>query len=186
MLIDDPLKAAILLPLVLVVTLCAITDMSTHRIPNIVLLPALSLALLINGLLAGFPGLGQCVLGLLAGMAVLFPLYYIGGTSAGDVKLLGVVGAYLGASGAITAGLATFVFGGVLGLLFIAWRIVEPILAMHIEQLIRTTGTTGPSLIRTPIIRDRSKHAVFPYAPAIACGTYFTLWHLGYFSLVTG
>ena len=53
--IYDPLNAAILVPLLLVVTLCAITDISTHRIPNIVLLPALSLAFLINGLLAGFP-----------------------------------------------------------------------------------------------------------------------------------
>ncbi len=184
--IDDPLKAAILLPLVLVVSVCAITDISTHRIPNIVLLPALSLAFLIQGLMAGLPGLGQCVLGLAAGLAVLFPLYFIGGTSAGDVKLLGVVGAYLGASGAITAGLATFVFGGVLGLVFIAWRVIEPILAMHIEQLVRNTGTTAPSLIRATMTRDRSRSAVFPYAPAIACGTFFTLWHLGYFSQVTG
>ena len=184
--IDDPLKAAVLLPLIVVVTLCAITDISTHRIPNIVLIPALSLAILINGLLAGLPGLGQSVLGLAAGMAILFPLYYVGGTSAGDVKLLGVVGAYLGASGAITAGLATFVFGGALGVLFIAWRVIEPILSMHIEQLTRNTGATAPSLIRATMTRESSKTNVFPYAPAIACGTYFTLWHLGYFSLVTG
>lgn len=184
--IDDPLKAAILLPLILVVTVCAITDISTHRIPNIVLLPALALALLINSLLAGLPGLVQSVLGLVLGLAVLFPLYFVGGTSAGDVKLLGVVGAYLGANAAITAGLATFVLGGVFGVLFISWRAIEPILMTHFEQFVRNFRATAPSLITTATTHDKSKAAAFPYAPAIACGTYFTLWHLGYFSQVTG
>ena len=184
--IDDPLKAAVLLPLILVVTACAITDISTHRIPNIVIFPALALAFLINSSLAGFFGLFESVLGLVFGMAVLFPLYFVGGTSAGDVKLLGVVGAYLGGSAAITAGIATLVFGGVLGALFITWRIIEPILSTHIEQLVRNLGATSPSLIRTTTTRHKSRTNAFPYAPAIACGTYFTLWHLGYFSQVTG
>jgi len=184
--IDDSLKAAILLPLILVVTVCAITDISTHRIPNIVLLPALALAFVINSLLAGFSGFFECLLGLVFGMAVLFPLYFVGGTSAGDVKLLGVVGAYLGANAAVTAGLATFVIGGVLGIVFIAWRVIEPILMMHTEQLLRGFRTTEPSLIRATVTQDKTKSAAFPYAPAIACGTYFTLWHLGYFSQVTG
>jgi prepilin peptidase CpaA len=184
--IDDPLKAAILLPLILVVTVCAITDVSTHRIPNIVLFPALALAFLINSLLAGFPGFFESVLGLVFGMAVLFPLYFVGGTSAGDVKLLGVVGAYLGGSAAITAGIATLVIGGVLGIVFIAWRVIEPILMTHVEQLLRGFGTTEPSLIRATATQDNTKTAAFPYAPAIACGTFFTLWHLGYFSQVTG
>jgi prepilin peptidase CpaA len=183
--IDDTLTAAIAVPLIVVVTLCAITDISTHRIPNIVLLPALSLAFLVNGLLGGFPGLLQSILGLVLGMAVLFPLYFIGGTSAGDVKLLGVVGAYLGASAAVTAGLATFVIGGLLGIVFIAWRVIEPIVMTHIEELMRGFGTTAPSLIRTTMTRGKSS-AAFPYAPAIACGTYFTLWHLGYFGQLTG
>lgn len=184
--IDDPLKGAILLPLILVVTVCAITDISTNRIPNIVIFPALALAFLINGLLAGFTGLFESVLGLVFGMAALFPLYFVGGTSAGDVKLLGVVGSYLGGGAALVAGIATLVIGGVLGALFITWRVVEPILSSHIEQLIRNFRTTAPSLISTTMTRDKSGAAVFPYAPAIACGTYFTLWQLGYFSQLTG
>lgn len=185
MLIDDPLKVAILLPLILVVTVCAITDILAHRIPNIVLGPALLLAIMINSLLAGFSGLLDCILGLALGMAMLFPLYFAGGTSAGDVKLLGVVGAFLGANGAITAGIATFIIGGVLGVLFIAWRLVEPMLMAQIAQIVRFTGTATPPLIRT-MARDGSRKAEIPYAPAVACGTYFSIWHLGYFSQVTG
>lgn len=185
MLIDDPLNAAIVLSLLLLVTLSSITDILTHRIPNLVLGPALLLALITHSLLAGIPGFVDSVLGMVVGLAMLFPLYFSGGTSAGDVKLLGVVGALFGASGAITAGIATLIFGGVLGVLFIAWRVIEPVLMMQITQRVRFTGTTAPPLIRM-VSNDKSRSARFPYAPAIALGTVYTLWHLGYFGQVTG
>ncbi len=179
--IDELLKLTITVSLLLVVTLCAITDISEHRIPNIVLWPALLLAVVVNGLLAGLPGLLDSFLGLALGLAMLFPIYSLGGTSAGDVKLLGVVGALFGVNGALIAGIATFFFGGVLGVLFIVWRAIEPILATHIAQLFRANGPAGPELIGMAT-RSRSGKSEFPYAPAIACGTYYSLWHLGYFS----
>ena len=181
--IDEPLKIAIVLSLLLVVTLCAVTDILAHRIPNIVLWPALSLAFIFNSLLAGLPGLLDSILGLVLGLAMLFPFYFVGGTSAGDVKLLGVVGALLGANGALTVGLTTLVFGGVLGVLFIAWHVIERILATHVAQLVRFSGPIAPPLIKS-LTRTRISSSEFPYAPAIACGTYFSLWHLGYFSQV--
>jgi prepilin peptidase CpaA len=92
---DAPLGIAMMLPLLVMVTLCAVTDIWTHRIPNIILWPALTLAFFANSLLAGLPGVLDCSLSLLFGLAILFPLYFVGGTSAGDVKLLGVVGAFL-------------------------------------------------------------------------------------------
>ena len=185
MLINDPLNAAIVLSLLLVVTLSSISDVLTHRIPNIFLGPALLLALIIHSLLAGISGFLDCVLGLAIGLAMLFPLYFAGGTSAGDVKLLGVVGALLGANGALIAGVATYVSGGVLGVLFIAWRLIEPILLIQIAQLVRPTGTSPPPLIRT-VPRDASRKAEIPYAPAIAFGSFYSLWHLGYLSKVIG
>lgn len=183
MLTDDPLQAAIVVSLLLVVTLCAITDVLEHRIPNIVLLPALVLALIFNGLLAGLPGLLDCVVGLVLGFAMLFPIYFLGGTSAGDVKLLAVVGALLGSHGALIAGVATFFFGGALGVLYIVWRVIEPVLAMHVAQHLRENGPTASAQIKT-LTRDPSGDSGFPYAPAVACGTYYSLWHLGYFSQV--
>ncbi len=186
--IDESLVSAVTVSVLIVVTLCAITDILEHRIPNSVLLPALLLAFLFNGLLAGLPGLLNCFLGLVLGMAMLFPLYFLSGTSAGDVKLLGVVGALLGAKGALIAGVATLCFGGVLGILFIAWRLIEPILVAQIAQIAQIIGPDGPT--ESPMIRttsdDKAWKSVFPYAPAIACGTYYALWHLGYFSQILG
>lgn len=174
--VDETIKSAIELSLLLVVTLCALTDVLEHRIPNVVLFPALLLAFLFNALLAGIPGLLNCVLGLLLGLAVLFPFYIVGGTSAGDVKLLGVVGAFLGMDGAWIAGAATLVLGGVLGVLFIVWRVIEPIVTTHVAQLVRSDGPLAPPP------RYKSAKADFPYAPAIALGTLYSLWRLGYFT----
>lgn len=168
------------LPLLVMVTLCAVTDIWTHRIPNIILWPALTLAFFANSLLAGLPGVLDCALGLLFGLAVLFPLYFLGGTSAGDVKLLGVVGAFLGTNGVIIAGVATVIFGGVLGLLFIVWRVIEPIFVMQIAQLAHKAEAAEPPMTGT-MTHNSSRSAEIPYAPAIACGTYFALWQLGYF-----
>jgi len=181
--INDPLMFAITVPLLIVVTLCTITDVLEHRIYNSVLLPALLLAFLLNTLLAGLPGLLDSFLGLVFGMAVLFPIYFLRGTSAGDVKLLGVVGAFLGTKGALIAGVATLCFGGVLGILFVVWRLIEPIVIAHVAQIAGPDGPPGRRMM-TATRADSAWKAVFPYALAIACGTCYALWHLGYFSPV--
>ncbi|MBU2675626.1 MAG: prepilin peptidase [Gammaproteobacteria bacterium] len=181
MLVDEQLIAAINLSLILVVTLCAVTDIAENRIPNIVLFPALLLAFVCNSMLAGIAGFVECLLGLVLGMSMLFPFYFTGGTSAGDVKLLGVVGALLGAQGVFIAGAATLVFGGALGILFITWRVIKPKLLLYTTQLIRFGESTGPTLLVTATA-DVNRKTYFPYAPAIALGTYYSLWDLGYFS----
>jgi len=178
--IDDPLEIAMMLSLLVMVTLCAVTDIWTHRIPNIILWPALTLAIIANGLLAGLPGVLDSAIGLFFGLAILFPLYYVGGTSAGDVKLLGVVGAFLGTKGVMIAGFATVIFGGVLGLMFIFWRVIKPILVTQITQLAHEAGAAEHPMNGT-MTRNSLRNVEIPYAPAIACGTYFSLWHFGYF-----
>lgn len=185
MLINETFNTVIVMPLLALVTLCAITDITDNRIPNVLLLPALLLALIGKSFLTGIPGFLDCMQGLLLGFAILFPFYLTGGTSAGDVKLLGVVGALLGAKGALIAALATLVFGAALGLLFLAWRVIKPILLMYTGRLMRSDGLTQPMLTRASI-PEISGSTYFPYAPAIMCGTYFSLWHLGYFSQVMG
>ena len=179
------LNSAIVHCVLIVVTLCAITDIREHRIPNSVLLPALVLAIVLNSLLGGFLGLVDCVLGLALGMAMLFPLYSLGGTSPGDVKLLGVVGALLGVQGSLTASVATLCFGGALGIIFVAWRLIEPILNAYIAQFVDPHGSRARLVLQTARVESEWK-AVFPYAPAIACGSYFALGHLGYFSPMFG
>ena len=56
------------------------------------------------------------------GLALFVPLYALGGMGAGDVKLLGAIGAWLGPMGAVWTGLYGAIAGGVLALAVAVWQ----------------------------------------------------------------
>ena len=62
---------------------------------------------------------------------MLMPLYIMGAMGAGDVKLLGVAGAFVGPFGALIAGLATYIVGAIYGVLWILWHRLRPAAASH-------------------------------------------------------
>jgi len=102
------------------VVLCGIAtwwDLRYRRIPNLLTLPALELALCLHGATEAGPGLLLSAGGALAAGALLLPGYVMRFTGAGDVKLLMAVGAFLSFPQALMAGLLALVLGGVLGLL---------------------------------------------------------------------
>lgn len=71
----------------------------------------------------GWIGVTQSLLGFLAcGLVLLacFVLFRVGG---GDVKLMAMLGAYLGPERGIEAMLWTFVLGGCMGLVVLIWRV---------------------------------------------------------------
>ncbi len=51
------------------------------------------------------------------GVALFFPVFALGGMGAGDVKLLGAVGAWLGPLAAVWVALYSGIAGGVLGVI---------------------------------------------------------------------
>jgi prepilin peptidase CpaA len=66
------------------------------------------------GLLSSLGGAGL-------GLALLLPLYAIGGMGAGDVKLFAGVGAWVGASVTIGAFMVSAIVGGMMALAMVAW-----------------------------------------------------------------
>ena len=59
--------------------------------------------------------------GLATGLALLMPLYAIGGMGAGDVKLLAGVGAWVGAWTTVWAFATSAVVGGLMAVAMVAW-----------------------------------------------------------------
>ncbi len=168
--------AALLLVLLLA---AVITDLKTHRIPNLLLIPALGISVLIHTLGSGLPGLIDVAGGLLVGMAMLLPVYMLGGMGAGDVKLLGVVGSLLGPWGAVVAGLATMMSGAVLGIGVILWQRLRPLLQPYAQHLINEpTHVLGVTPIAKPATGG-IKTTKIAYSPAIAAGTALALWYMG-------
>jgi prepilin peptidase CpaA len=90
-------------------------DVASFKIPNALVAAGMAAALALHGM-AG-EGLLYSVGGLCAGLALLLPLYLVGAAGAGDVKLMGMVGAFLGPVGALGAALASFIAGMALALL---------------------------------------------------------------------
>lgn len=164
-----------------------VTDIRTRRIPNILLSPALSLALLIHVTTGGVDGLITAASGLALGILMLLPLYFTGGMGAGDVKLLGVVGSFLGPWGAVVAGFATMMAGAVIGLLVLVWRRQWRGTRLLAERMFgpRQSPSVGAAAVK--LTRTAKQHTTIAYAPAIALGTIITLWYIGRFpGLVLG
>jgi len=92
------------------------TDLWSRRIPNVLTFGAAILAVVVHGVTGGWTGLGMAIAGWLVGAAFFFPFFALGGMGAGDVKLLGALGAWLGASTAIWVALYSSIAGGAMAI----------------------------------------------------------------------
>jgi prepilin peptidase CpaA len=140
-------------------------------------MPAFAVALIIGVLTSGLHGLFSTLGGLGVGLAMLLPFYAIGVMGAGDVKMLGVAGAFLGPQGALTAGLITFAAGALLGLIWYAWRSLRSGLEYLSDRSRRGQGDVDES---DEAVATDSKPAGIAYAPAIAIGAAFVVWQQGW------
>ncbi|MEW6771805.1 MAG: prepilin peptidase [Bacillota bacterium] len=105
--------------LVIAVALVSIaTDLYRRRIYNAVLFPAVIFALGYRAVGGGWAGLEEGLAGLGAGVGLLLIPYLAGGVGAGDVKLLGTVGACGGPLFALHTFLAGAVMGGLVSCYF--------------------------------------------------------------------
>ena len=179
MLIADPIQLTKLGLLAVLLAACSATDLASRRIPNVYLASALVTAFVLQGLGDGIAGLLDGLGGLAFGLLILSPIYMAGGMSAGDVKLMGTTGAILGINGAIVAGVATLIAGGLLGMIFIAWRLLEPLISVQIQRLMQMLSNDSrgnPRLHRDVSIRKQT----IPYAPAVAAGAFFAMWQINF------
>ena len=177
--IIELVPAAAGLSLLILLLICTATDLTWHRIPNTVLLPALVVAVMLQTSSDGLNGFLTAIAGTIAGLVFLMPHYVMGGMGAGDVKLLAVVGAFLGPWGVLIAGAATLVAGAVLGIAYIVLRSLTPMMSYQIWKLTQLQfvshwHATAPIPAATSIRGNR-----FAYAPAIAAGTIFSMWQQG-------
>jgi prepilin peptidase CpaA len=188
-------RVLMLLPALLLCALLGLAvwhDVRSRRIPNRLLLPGALAACALHGALAAgqglfqqpFGGLGlmSALAGLAIGLALLLPLYMLGAMGAGDVKLMAMVGAFLGPQAVIEAALLSLLCGGVLALSAALWSRTLPTVLMHVQQmllhaLLRAVSGAGAAIPAPPAASGK-----LPYAIAIASGTLLQLmlqpWHL--------
>jgi prepilin peptidase CpaA len=170
-----------LMVLTVLLLLATREDVRSHRIPNKLVLVGVVFGLGLNGLLpagVGFNsmvpgGLGwlAAVKGLALGVAVLLPIYLLRAMGAGDVKLMGMVGAFLGPGDLIGAVIATFIAGGVMALVVALWsrqlmNMLQNIKLMLFGSMLKMNAGQLPVMNELPV-----SVAKLPYAVAITVGT---------------
>jgi prepilin peptidase CpaA len=77
-------------------TIAAVMDVWKFKVYNVLTFPLLLTGLAYHLIAGGMQGFLGSLIGLLAGFAILFVVYTMGGVGAGDVKLMAAVGAWLG------------------------------------------------------------------------------------------
>ena len=108
-----------LLGLFAVLLIAAFIDLREKRIPNWLTFSAILLSLLFHGVTNGFEGLIFGFKGLLTGMAILIFPYLMGGVGAGDVKLMGAVGAAIGVYHTLKSFVYIALIGGIYALIIL-------------------------------------------------------------------
>jgi prepilin peptidase CpaA len=119
--------------------------------------------------------------GLAVGLAALLPAYFLRVMGAGDVKLMAMVGAFLGTWATVAAVLATLIAGGVLAVA-LAHRSSHLIRMLHnVAMMFRGTILTFATGVSGLTIQGGSSAGRMPYGVAIALGTigYLLLEQLG-------
>lgn len=179
--------------LISLLVIAAWSDIKTRRIPNWLVLSGILVGLLANGLLPGGLGFNNSFapggLGLLAalqgmglGLAVLLPLYLLRAMGAGDVKLMGMIGAFLGPVHVQGAILFTLLAGGLIALMLALRSGMLKRLVQNIKYIL-TGGLIKMSVGQLPVM-DELPLSVgkLPYGVAIAMGTLsWLVWQrLGY------
>ena len=106
--------------LAFILVVASISDIRSFRIPNWLTYSALAVGVSHFTLVKGYEGFLFSLAGAAAGFALLIGPYFFGGTGAGDVKLLGAIGSFLGAQGVFMVFLFSCLLGGVFALFLLA------------------------------------------------------------------
>jgi prepilin peptidase CpaA len=97
----------------------SITDIRKRKILNSITFPAMVTGLLYNTVLTGWDGFLFSLYGILLGFGLLMIPYILGGMGAGDVKLLGAIGALKGASFVFGAFIYIALIGGIIAIIIL-------------------------------------------------------------------
>jgi prepilin peptidase CpaA len=102
---------------IFVAVMASVSDVRTARIPNVLTFGAAAAALVYLLGSHGWSGLAGAGEGWIVGVLLFLPFFALGGLGAGDVKLLGAIGAWLGPREVLWVAMYASLAGGVMALM---------------------------------------------------------------------
>ncbi len=155
-----------------VLVVAAVIDGIQLKVPNWITFPFVISGWIYCVWANGWDGLGASLLGTAVGLALLLPLYAIGGMGAGDVKLLAGVGAWVHSMDTFYAFCATAVIGAVLA---VAMVLIRKSWNKHYAQfwviLNEIWTIKDPETLAGIAAERKPRMLLLPYGIPIAIGT---------------
>jgi prepilin peptidase CpaA len=155
-----------------VLVVAAVIDGWKLKVPNWITFPLIISGWIYSTIYFGWPGLAWSLAGTLVGLGLLAPAYAIGGMGAGDVKLLGGVGAWMWATTTLYAFCTCAIVGGIIAVAMIVlrgnWR-------HHVQQFCtifnEITTIRDPNALAAIAAERKSTMTLLPYGIPITLGT---------------
>lgn len=170
----NPQITNIMLGLLLIVAV--ISDLRARKIPNLLLGIGIIAAFAWNFYFQGLGGLMFSLKGFGVGVVLLVIPFMMGGMGSGDVKLLGMIGAFQGPSYAFSTFIWMALIGGVLAMFYL----------IKDGQLLSTFNRLGRGMVNAVKLQQGSVFlnsvekkefkVYFPYGVAIALGALAAYW----------
>lgn len=156
--------------LFILVALSLISDFKTDKVKNHIVLPFIPLGMLTNFLYDGFDGLIRSAAGAVVPLALLIALFALRMLGAGDIKLFCAIGAISGTQFVLYSIAFSFISGGLIALVLIAYRRNARARLAHMFSYMKTCFLSHSFQPYTSF-EDRSDGAKFHFTLAIAIGT---------------
>lgn len=151
-------------------------DVFSKRIPNWLNGLGLCAAFLFACFVNGWTGVGDAGLGMLVGLASLLPLYAFASMGAGDVKMIAVVGAFIGAAKVVAIALLSIAVAAVMSVFIILLRGELPVLCRRYWTMLEHLIVVREMVYLPPRSGEWAGRRM-AFAPAIAIATFVvTVW----------
>ncbi|SIR45067.1 prepilin peptidase CpaA [Aromatoleum tolulyticum] len=154
--------------LIAVLALAVVVDIRRGKVPNLLVALGMVAAVLFHSIatpglgvlddfLPGSIGLIPLLQGLMVGFVCLLPLYALRAMGAGDVKLMMMIGAFLGPLQTLGAVVLTFAAGGVFAIVMVLWQRSFKQLALNLRFMLTTsavnaaTGQSASRVMQNPV-----------------------------------
>jgi prepilin peptidase CpaA len=166
------LKAALVVLAVALATIAGWIDWRSRRIPNWLTVPGLLIGVAANGLAGGWgragdwPGLKASLLGAGLGLILLLPFVILRSLGAGDWKLAGAVGAFVGPSVLLDLLVISVFVAGIMAFALVVYK-------RRLGQTLRNIGHMLASLLTfhmpgPEVSLDNPQSLKIPYGVALA------------------
>ena len=145
------------------------SDWRSRRIPNWLTVPGLVIGIVVNAMASGLNGLKASLLGAGLGLLLLLPFVFLRSLGAGDWKLAGALGAFVGPGALVDLLMGSVIIAGVMALGLVIYK-------RRLKEALRNIGRLLGSMLTfhmpaSEVSLDNPQSLKIPYGVALALST---------------